>query len=138
MQVASQSFDIQTVAADKAYGSRANVALAASLGASPYIALRSNAQGVNVRSPGRSKDSMAWRWLYHLYNLHRDEFLARYHARSNAESTFSSMKRVFGDTLRSKTRVAQTNELLLKVIVHNIVCLIHSMLELDVTLPSFT
>lgn len=47
------------------------------------------------------------------------------------------MKRVFGDTLRSKTRVAQTNELLLKVIVHNIVCLIHSMLELDVTVPGF-
>ena len=43
------------------------------------------------------------------------------------------MKRVFGDTLRSRARVAQTNELLLKVIVHNIVCLIHSMLELDLT-----
>ena len=31
------------------------------------------------------------------------------------------MKRVFGDTLRSKTTVAQNNELLMKVIAHNIV-----------------
>jgi transposase len=137
LQVGSETFNIDIVTADKAYGSRANVALAADLGASPYIALKSNAQSVNVRSPGRSKDSTAWRWLYHLYNLHRDEFLSRYHARSNAESTFASMKRVFGDTRRSKTRVAQTNELLLKVIVHNIVCLIHSMFELDVTLPGY-
>ncbi|MEX2109080.1 MAG: transposase [Gemmatimonadaceae bacterium] len=83
-------------------------------------------------------DSTAWRWLWHLYNLHRDEFLARYHARSNAESTFSSMKRVFGDTLRSRGRVAQTNELLLKVIVHNIVCVVHSMFELGITPPNFT
>jgi len=138
VQVASKSFDMETVTADAAYGSRANVALVAEIGASPYIALRSNAQAVNVRSPGRSKDSAAWRWLWHMYNLHRDEFLAKYHARSNVESTFSSMKRVFGDTLRSKGRIAQTNELLLKVIVHNIVCLVHSMFELDVTLPSFT
>jgi len=48
------------------------------------------------------------------------------------------MKRVFGDTLRSKTRDAQNNELLLKVLVHNIVCLIHSMYELDRALPSFS
>lgn len=138
MQAGASAFTIATVTADKAYGSRANVALAASLGASPYIALRSNAQASAARAfNSTTRDSTAWRWLYHLYNLHRDEFLARYHARSNAESTFSSMKRVFGDTLRSKTRVAQTNELLLKVIVHNIVCLIHSMLELDVTLPGF-
>ena len=136
MQVGSESFDIQTITADKAYGSRANVALSAQLGASPYIALRSNAQSAVVWRQ-RQKDSTAWRWLWHLYNLHRDEFLSRYHARSNAESTFSSMKRVFGDTLRSKGRVAQTNELLLKVIVHNIVCLVHSIFELGVDVPAF-
>jgi hypothetical protein len=138
MQVGAEAFDIKTVTADKAYGSRVNVAMAAHLGATPYIALRSNAQGVNVRNPGRSLDSIAWRWLWHMYNLRRDDFLARYHARSNAESTFSSMKRVFGDTLRSKSRVAQTNELLLKVIVHNIVMLVHSMFEFGIETPTFT
>lgn len=42
----------------------------------------------------------------------RGDFLSHYHVQSNAESTFSSMKRVFGKTLRSRTPEAQTNELL--------------------------
>ena len=140
MRVGAEAFDIQTVTADKAYCSRVNVAMAAHLGASPYIALRSNARGSasgSFASPKRKPDSTAWRWLWHMYNLRRDDFLAKYHARSNIESTFSSMKRVFGDTLRSKTRVAQTNELLLKVIAHNIVCLIHSMFEFGIETPTF-
>lgn len=140
METAGQKFSIQTITADKAYGSRKNVARAAELGANPYIALKSSAQSSASRvfnNPKAQHDSTAWRWLWHMYNLRRDEFLATYHARSNAESTFSAMKRVFGDTLRSKTRVAQTNELLLKVIVYNITCLIHSMYELDLALPGF-
>ena len=39
------------------------------------------------------------------------------------------MKRKFGDTLRSKTLVAQRNELLLKVLCHNIVCVVHEIHE---------
>ena len=61
--------------------------------------------------------------------MNRDEFLASYHRRSNAESTFSAMKRKFGEIIRSKTRIAQENELLLKVICHNVVCLIHEIHE---------
>jgi transposase len=141
VETGASVFNYVDITADKAYGSRKNVALTAALGANPYIALRAHSKQVSTRmynQPKNSPDSMAWRWLYHLYNLHRDEFLTRYHARSNAESTFSSMKRVFGDTLRSKTREAQNNELYLKVIVHNVVCLIHSMFDLDLTLPPFT
>ena len=48
------------------------------------------------------------------------------------------MKRVFGDTLRSKKPVAQANELLMRVIVHNIVCLVHSIFELGVTVPGWS
>ena len=47
------------------------------------------------------------------------------------------MKRVFDDTLRSKGRVARTNELRLKAIAFNIVCVIHSMFELGVETPTF-
>jgi hypothetical protein len=65
--------------------------------------------------------------------MNRDEFLASYHRRSNAETTFSAMKRKFGDIIRSKTPVAQRNELLLKVLCHNIVCLIHEIHESGVT-----
>ncbi len=104
------------------------------IGATPYIALRVHSKEATKRAPA----SPAWSKLFHLYNYRRDEFLAHYHARSNAESTFSSMKRVFGDTLRSKTFPAQVNELLLKVIAHNIVCVVHSVFELGIPVPGCT
>ena len=62
--------------------------------------------------------------------MHREEFLKAYHKRSNAESTFSAIKHVFGDSVRSRTYIAQVNEVLLKVLAHNIRCLIHTMAEL--------
>ena len=62
----------------------------------------------------------------------REDFLAHYHKRSNVESTFSMMKRKFGDSLRSKTDVAMVNETLCKVLCHNLVVLIHEMYELGI------
>ena len=48
------------------------------------------------------------------------------------------MKHVFGETLRSKMFESQVNELLLKVIAYNIVCVIHSIFELGVTVPGLS
>ena len=58
----------------------------------------------------------------------------RYSSRmgSNVESTFSMMKRKFGDSLRSKTDVAMVNETLCKILYHNLVVLIHEMCELGI------
>ena len=61
-----------------------------------------------------------------------DTTLEHYHKRSNVESTFSMIKRKFGDSLRSKTDVAMVNEALAKVLCHNIVVLIHEMYELGI------
>jgi hypothetical protein len=47
------------------------------------------------------------------------------------ESTFSMMKRKFGDSLRSKTDTAMVNETL-KILCHNLVVLIHEMAELGI------
>jgi hypothetical protein len=55
-----------------------------------------------------------------------------YHRRSNVESVFSAIKRVFGDFVRSKADVAMRNEVLAKIVCHNIVCLVHSMYELGI------
>jgi hypothetical protein len=44
--------------------------------------------------------------------------------RSNVESTFSAIKRKFGDSVRSKTDVAMKNEVLCKILCHNLTCLI--------------
>ncbi len=52
--------------------------------------------------------------------------MRNYHKRSNVESTFMMIKAKFGDSLRSRTKTAQINEALLKVLCHNICCLIQS------------
>ena len=48
----------------------------------------------------------------------------------NVESTFSMMKRKFGDSVRSKTAVAIWNEVLAKVLCHKVVVVIHETHEL--------
>jgi transposase len=70
--------------------------------------------------------------MYHLYSLNRDEFNAHYHRRSNVESVFSTMKRKFGEKLRSNGETAQINETLCKVLAHNLCCVIQSMYELGI------
>lgn len=62
--------------------------------------------------------------------------MEHYHKRSNVETTFHMIKAKFGDMLKSKNHKAQENELLCKVIAHNIVVLIHEMHELGVQ-PDF-
>lgn len=74
--------------------------------------------------------------MFHLYGYNMEWFKAHYHKRSNVEATFSMIKRKFGKKLRSKTRTAQVNEVLCKVLAHNLCCVIQSMYELEVE-PEF-
>jgi hypothetical protein len=76
--------------------------------------------------------------MYHLFSYQRDTFLSRYHQRSNVETTFSMIKAKFGDSLRSKSEVGQFNEVLCKMITHNLCVLIACIHEigLDVAVPS--
>ena len=61
-----------------------------------------------------------------------EEFLEHYHKRSNAETTFHMIKTKFRDSLRSKSKTAQVNELLCKVLSHNICVIIQEMNELGI------
>ena len=70
--------------------------------------------------------------MFHFFQFKRDEFLAHYHRRSNVESTVMMIKSKFGDSVRSKTEVAARNEVLAKVLCHNICCLISAMHELGI------
>jgi len=125
----SENFTMNTVCADKAYSSNKNLKLVLVKGAQPYIAFRSN-------STDGPQQSDMWRRLYRFYQYHQDQFMLHYHKRSNVETTFSMIKAKFGERLRSKTVVAQTNEVLCKVLCHNICCLIQSIYELGVE-PNF-
>ena len=70
--------------------------------------------------------------MFHYFQFRRDDFLGHYHKRSNVESTFSAVKRKFGDSVRSKGEVAMVNEVLCKLLCHNICCLIHEHFELGI------
>ncbi len=124
----AEQFNVTRVMGDKAYSSYANLELTVAKGAEPFIPFKSYAVGT---SP-----SHTWNKLFGFFMLHREEFLKAYHKRSNVEATFSAIKRVFGDTVRSKTKTAQINEVLLKALAHNIRCVIHAMAELGIS-PSF-
>ena len=74
-----------------------------------------------------------WRRLYAYFITREEEWKAHYHRRSNVETTFSMIKGKFGDSLRSKSETGQVNEILLKVLCHNICVLIQEMYELGIT-----
>jgi len=105
----------------------ARLFLGARVGASAFIPFKSNS---NLNSPG------VWNTAFHYFNLHREEFLAKYHQRSNVESTFSAIKRKYGDSVKAKNEPAMKNEVLAKLVCHNLSCLIHSMEEFSID-PSF-
>jgi transposase len=79
---------------------------------------------------------MTWKKLYHYFMLNNDDFLNHYHKRSNAETTVHMIKSKFGDHMRSKTWTAQVNEVLCKVICHNICCVIMEIYILGIN-PEF-
>jgi transposase len=121
--ITSENFHMAEVSADKGYASRENSEIVAHIGAVPFIAFSSHHKG---------QGGGTWAKMYHYFQFKRDEFLAHYHKRSNVESTFSMMKRKFGDSLRSKGDTAMVNEALCKILCHNLVVLIHEMCELGI------
>lgn len=121
------NFNIREVSADKGYSSRENHNVIAKHNATPYIAFKSGTTG----GVGGLFEKM-----WHYFSLNREEFLRHYHKRSNVESTFAMIKAKFGDSVRSKTDTAMKNEVLAKIVCHNIVCVIHEMYELGIK-PEF-
>ena len=124
IRATAENFAVGDVTADKAYLSRVNLELVEAMGGSPYIPFKSNNRG--------DKNGETWERLFHQFALRRDEFLVRYHQRSNVESAFSMIKRKLGDSVRSKTTTAMANEVLAKLICHNVICCIHGMYELGI------
>jgi hypothetical protein len=125
-----RNFKLGEVSADKGYLSYDNAKAIMNAGATPFIAFKNNSTVGFSAGHGHGNWSRAWAEMYHYFMFKRDEFLRHYHKRSNVESTFSMMKRKFGDSIRSKTQTAAVNEVLCKVLCHNIVVLIHESLEL--------
>ncbi len=118
-----QQFDVKELCADMGYLGESNYQAIVDAGARAFIPFKSNS--------APTRDGI-WNTMYHFFHLHREEFLTHYHQRSNVESTFSMIKAKFGDSVRSKTDTAMKNEVLCKVVAHNICCLISAIHELGI------
>jgi transposase len=123
LEKTAKNFNVQEVSADKGYSSRENHTAIEKAGAVPYIAFKGNTTG----GVGGMFQKM-----FHYFCFNRESFLDHYHKRSNVESTVMMVKSKFGDNVRSKSDVAARNEVLCKVLCHNICCLISAVYELGI------
>jgi len=129
----AKTFDIREVSADKAYSDRRNLWAVQSQGGTAYIPFKVNSTGAGDH---HHKFDGLWNRMWHFYNFNREAFLQHYHKRSNVETAFSMIKAKFGASVRAKTPTAQVNEVLCKVLCHNICVLIQSIYELGLE-PTF-
>jgi transposase len=123
VRTTASNFTIGEVSADKAYLSAENIETVFQHGGTPYIAFKENSTG--------GKGGL-FEKMFHYYSLNREQYLTHYHKRSNCESVFSMLKPKFGDSVRSKADTAMKNEVLCKILAHNICCLIMSQCELGI------
>jgi len=128
IQNIAMRFKIDEIYADPAYSSKKNHQIVDKYGGKAYILFKKNATG--------KKGGALWRKAYHYFQINREDFERHYHQRSNAESTFKAIKQKFGDSIKSRNKVAQENEMLCKIIAYNITVLIQSMFELGIN-PDF-
>ena len=129
----AKTFSINEVSADKAYSGRRNLHAVQAQGGVAYIPFKSSSTGMGGH---HHKFDGLWNRMWHFYNFNQDKFLQHYHKRSNVETVFSMIKSKFGSSVRAKTPIAQVNEVLCKVLCHNICVLIQSIYELGLE-PTF-
>jgi transposase len=120
----ASGFKLSEVSGDKAYLSRENLELIAAHNAAPFIPFKSNSV------PG--EEGTLWERLYGYFMFRREDFLRHYHKRSNVEATFSMIKAKFGDAVRARIEVAMKNEAVLKILLHNLCCVILAQCELGI------
>lgn len=124
---AAKNFKLGQVTADKAYTSTENFQAVEDVGGTLYAAFKRSTTGAI---------GGIYQKMYHQFCLHKEEYLRAYHRRSNVESVFSAVKRLMGDSVRSKGDTAAKNEVLGKLLAYNITCLVHATYELGID-PEF-
>jgi transposase len=118
-------FKIKEVSTDAAYTSLENFEAVNKVGGTLYSAFKIDTTG---------GIGGLFQEMYHKFCLEKEDYLRHYHRRSNAESTFSGVKRLFGDSVRSKTEAAMRNEVYAKFICYNLTCIVHMAYELGIDL----
>ena len=115
-------FKMGSFVADKAYSSRKVMSFLSNIGLNPYIPFRRGSTGVEKGYP-------IWSKMFDRFFNNHQEYMEIYHSRSNVESSFHMLKQRFGDNLMTKSFTANTNEIKVKILCHNICCLLLESVE---------
>lgn len=124
-----EQFNVAQVAADGAYLSVKNLEHLDTAGIFPAIPFHSNHK-VYTQPPGS-----VWRKMFHLFALNSVEYQEMINRQAQVESTFSMVKMKFGERIYSKNSTGQMNEVLCKVLCHNICVLVYWLYQFGVELP---
>jgi transposase len=122
----AKGFEMKEFSFDKAYLSRKNMQEIFKHGCLPFIPFKSNVSGK------RATGSMIWTEMYKFFKNNQEEYMRRYHLRSNAESGMRMIKARFGDLTNIKDEVGAKNDILVKVLCHNLCVLCQEIIFLGI------
>lgn len=115
---AKENFSIKKFCGDKAYSSKLVYRILESLKIIPLIPFQTRINKPSKDAPKLWNDSLKY------FRENRYQFEQEYHQRSQSETVFSQIKTRLGEILLSKNYKSQRNELMLKLICHNVLTLI--------------
>lgn len=122
----AEHFQPEEWTADKAYLSRENMNAIYKHDCLPFIPFKSNTTNA------KSKGSMIWSMMFHFFNKNRELYMKKYHLRSNAESGMFMIKSRFGDITAIRNDTGAKNEILVKILCHNLCVLIQEIFLLGI------
>lgn len=91
----------------------------------PFVPFKTNSTGMESTSPH-------WRRMWAHFSLKSEDFINHYHRRSNVEWAMWMIKSKVGGAVWSKLPTAQINEVLAKVLCHNLACIVHTITEFGI------
>ena len=119
----AENFKIIEYSADKAYSSRENLQKIWEKGGLPLIPFKDNS------TPKRGY--LIWTEMYNFFKQNNELFMKKYHLRSNAESGFMMIKSRFGDLTQMRNPIGAKNDVLAKVLCHNLCVLVQEIFNLN-------
>lgn len=125
----ARNFKIREFSGDKGYLSSKNFGCISDLGGQAFIAFKKNSSGKCA-----NKERSVFKTAFKFFQNNKEMYLKHYHKRSNIESCFSMIKRKFGNNVKCKKETSQDNEILAKILAHNICVLVQEIFlnEIDV------
>ena len=121
-------YEFNHVYADSGYLSVNNCRVIVSKGGTPFIRPKKTTTGHGTYNQKQMYGN-PFTDMIQSYNQNREDWMKKYHQRSNIEAVFSSLKRRLGGFVTSIKRNIQQIEIALKIIVYNLMILVRKIVE---------